>query len=387
MSDDLARVLDAAPASVDGAEFLRRPVVLYGGGRLGQLAARLLTNAGVPIAAVVDQNARSLESKFAVPVLTVDEAAARIGRDCTVFDCVYKVAPGIAESALGPHGFKNVRVAYDLLSSIDALHFTNGWQSGELTDEDREGIREVYGRLSDDLSRASYLYALSFRIGRETFTPPGFSLIAEEDKYWNPLTRRAWLGGTAFVDAGAFDLFFTLQALDPAMNPARPSAIVASEPDPESFARVERLVQELSCDERALIRLSDVAIAEHGGEAPFICGNDLASRLVAPGETPAAPVSLRQVQTISLDELTRDLSRVGYLKLHVEGEELRCLRGATQCLRGHRPILAVNSTHTRDGLWEIARFVMAHTERYRYFFRAYAFYGDGLTFYAIPEWP
>ncbi|MCB2082263.1 MAG: FkbM family methyltransferase [Rickettsiales bacterium] len=372
----LESILAETPVVIPYDTFPKQDVVLYGGGRLGQMAVRLLQQAGVRVTLVIDRNAEQLQHQLTVPVQSPDEALPTLPRDTFLFNCVFKETPGQMETLLRGMGFMHVYTVYDLFYAIPPMHFTNGWHSGVLSAEDHSMIRQVYAALSDDASREAYRHFLLWRIARKALPESEALLIPEEKKYFNSLTTLPLLLDATLLDVGAFDLFFTVQALNKTYNPYRPASIIAMEPDPESYARCVALLDTLPERERECITLSPRAISDIVGEAAMHTGSDLASRLVEGGK--------ERVQTTTLDALGRKYEAIRYIKLHVEGAELPALKGGVDCITRHRPIVVANCAHTREGLWEIARFLMQHTEGYQYYFRAYANYGEGLSFYAVP---
>jgi len=57
------------------------------------------------------------------------------------------------------------------------------------------------------------------------------------------------------------------------------------------------------------------------------------------------------IQTISLDKAVfdRNLSRVDYIKMNIEGAEIKALEGADEVIRRFRPHFAISSDHYLDG--------------------------------------
>jgi FkbM family methyltransferase len=360
---------------------LAGPVVLYGAGRLGKMALALLSKVGVEVSCCIDRNAETLAAGFFVPVYTPEQAAKKLPPETPIFDCVFKDQVHLAATTLRPLGFQTFHTVNDLFFAIPELHYGNGWHSGALTAEDKQHICAVCAALADEESRCAYVNNLRWRIAREPAAAETPRLMAEEDKYFNVITRHDWLRDATFIDAGSFDLYFTLQALDHKRNPFAPACVLVLEPDPELFAGCKKVAATLPAAQQKKIILSELALAEEEGELPMLYGNDLASRLLH-GKT--ARTSVMQRQTTTLDAIARDYKNIKYLKLHVEGEELACLKSGTQLLAKHRPIVNINCAHNRDGLWKLMHFTMQHTPGYRYYFRAYANYGEGSTFYAVP---
>jgi FkbM family methyltransferase len=377
----LERLLSQNPA-LPPPIAVTEPVVLYGAGRLGKMALALLSKVGIEVAYFIDRNAESLADSFFVPVLTPNEAAKKLPLGTPIFDCVFKDRVHLAADMLRPLGFTRFYTVNDLFFSIPDLHYGNGWQSGVLSDEDKRNICAVFDTLADEESRHAYLNNLRWRIAREPAEPAASMLMAEDDKYFNAITRQAWLKDSTFIDAGSFDLYFTLQALDAARNPFVPESVLVFEPDPELFVRCKEIAMGLPAAQQKKISLSALALAEEKGMQHMLCGNDLASRLL---HAKTARSGVIACQTTTLDSIAEDYKNIKYLKLHVEGEELACLQGGTQLLAKHWPLVNINCAHNRDGLWKLMHFTMQHTSNYKYYFRAYANYGEGSTFYAVPS--
>lgn len=78
-------------------------------------------------------------------------------------------------------------------------------------------------------------------------------------------------------------------------------------------------------------------------------------------------------QIITLDDYVRekDLSRVDFIKLDVEGAELDVLRGATTTVVRFKPILAISAYHKLDDFWTLMNFIKALNPDYEFALRHY----------------
>ena len=125
---------------------------------------------------------------------------------------------------------------------------------------------------------------------------------------------------------------------------------------------------------------SRIAINEHalwdepGRELPILVsgpGTTLMTEASAPDADGTGPVE-QIVSTTSIDALvaSRELERVDFIKLDIEGAESHALNGAEQTLRRFRPRLALAAYHEFDDMWALMRqvdrlelgyrFAMAH---------------------------
>src|SRR5262249_29262389 len=112
--------------------------------------------------------------------------------------------------------------------------------------------------------------------------------------------------------------------------------------------------------------------------APFHSGYGLMSRLGDDGR------SRSMTRKIDSFDLRHDRSPT-FIKLHLEGGELKALRGADETLRRCRPIVVASVDHNDDGLWRTQAFLMSHLEDYGFLFRNHAWQASCSMIYAIPK--
>lgn len=67
----------------------------------------------------------------------------------------------------------------------------------------------------------------------------------------------------------------------------------------------------------------------------------------------------------------KNLPRVDYIKLDVEGAELDVLHGAAQTIKRCKPKMAVSAYHQSDDLWVLARYIKSLRPDYEFEFRHY----------------
>jgi hypothetical protein len=67
----------------------------------------------------------------------------------------------------------------------------------------------------------------------------------------------------------------------------------------------------------------------------------------------------------------KNLPRVDYIKLDIEGAELDMLRGAAKTITRYKPKMAISAYHKRDDLWTLANYVKSLRSDYEFKFRHY----------------
>jgi hypothetical protein len=91
-----------------------------------------------------------------------------------------------------------------------------------------------------------------------------------------------------------------------------------------------------------------------------------------------------QVTTISIDDLVKvkNLPRVDFIKMDIEGAELSALKGAEQTLRDFRPRLAISLYHNESDLIEIPEFINSLNLGYEFFLDHFSIHNEETVLFA-----
>ena len=94
-----------------------------------------------------------------------------------------------------------------------------------------------------------------------------------------------------------------------------------------------------------------------------------------------------QVATVSIDDFVREekLPRVDYIKMDIEGAELRALQGAEGTIRAFRPSLAISVYHKEDDLVVIPNYLDKLSVGYEFFLDHFSIYGEETVLFATPK--
>lgn len=152
------------------------------------------------------------------------------------------------------------------------------------------------------------------------------------------------MGGIA-IDVGANNGFTTL------VMAARASRVIAVEPYASARAKLERNV---ALNGFTHVAIGDRLLSDHSGTAtlhlpdPAAPNQALASVYVQTAHIRSVSVLMETLDTLA----TRlNLSRVDLIKIDTEGHDAAVLRGATQVLRRHRPVVIFEHD---SRLWDLA---------------------------------
>ncbi|SMF96418.1 methyltransferase, FkbM family [Methylomagnum ishizawai] len=350
-----------------------RPLVLYGAGKLGELAADMFAALGIDIAYAVDRApppSGLLGGR--IPVLTPDQVPSRHKSSVLLAVCVVTAPYRPLHDVLAASGWRRIRPVYDVLEAYaDRLPMGNGWFAGPLSAMDRACIVPVLAQWEDDTSRAAHLQILAWRCLRQEWTFDG-APVQLDDRYFIPPMLAALGPQEHCLDAGAWDGTASQQFLRRTGGACQ--TLTAIEPDPDNARRLRGWVAGLPAELAARVRVLEYALGAEDGACAFAQGHGMASRLMAGA---AGTTCVRALDGLDLP--------CTFAKLHLEGGELAALAGGLDFLRRNRPKLAVTVYHSRDGLWRIPALLMEGLGNYRFYLRLHGWCGTGAVAYAIPR--
>lgn len=349
-------------------------VALYGAGNMGRLARDFLDAVGQELVMVIDRDARrhALAPDWAGVRLVDPADAVGVANERVRVAVSVVTSPFVPiERSLLDLGFDDIVPFYDLAESFRDKHpLSNGWFSGPMTADDQKKTTEVLARWDDDVSRAHHLQFMAWRRLREEWNF-ATAMVSNENRFFIPEVVAVLNGNEFFLDAGAHHGSVTKAFVKQTKGAFR--QVAAVEPDTFNRARLTGNLQSWLPDD-ARVTIYDCALAEGESNALFHAGLDYASQL-----SPTGKMSLT----------TRPLDALGlaptFVKLHLEGAELRALQGARETLLTSRPIVAATVYHNADGIWKTPLWLMETLPDYRFLFRAHSWCGTGAVVYAIPR--
>lgn len=213
----------------------------------------------------------------------------------------------------------------------------------------REELERVYSLLADDWSRRVLQNVVAYKLSGET------------DRLWDCETEpaEAWENilrpGKAehYMDLGAYTGDTIAEFIGYAGEWRR---ITALEPDPGTFAKLERNTAGLH--DCILYRLG--AYSRYA-QLPFAGGAGRGSHLAASG----AMTELDSVDNILCGQA------VSLIKMDVEGMEAEAIAGMAKTLRRHRPKLLISAYHRSEDLWRLPMEILAIQPEYKVYLRHY----------------
>lgn len=93
--------------------------------------------------------------------------------------------------------------------------------------------------------------------------------------------------------------------------------------------------------------------------------------------------SQQRIEAVALDDILLD-KKVTFVKMDIEGAEVKALRGAAQMISGQKPRLAISIYHKPDDIWKIPLTILSFNSDYKFYLRHYSFSDYDTVLYAIP---
>jgi hypothetical protein len=90
-----------------------------------------------------------------------------------------------------------------------------------------------------------------------------------------------------------------------------------------------------------------------------------------------------EVDCITIDKFFAQIKPT-YIKMDIEGSELKALHGARKTVKKYLPVLAICVYHKPKDIWEIPLYINSISNKYRFFLRAHGLEGWELVCYAVP---
>jgi len=260
-----------------------------------------------------------------------------------------------------------------------------------------ESFDEIYNLLADEASKATFDWYVQYRTA--------FAFIGEEAYELFPpeITREAWNDmekGLKHKSEGTFEIEgFTVQAnpfelvgsfivqqyrygtiVEPklgdivfdigayvgdtslwfskAVGPQ--GKVYAFEPEPSNFEKLKANIERNKVTNVIPLQL---ALSENEGEMQITGGGGGSAITETAGDT--------SVKVTTVDNIVEanKLPRVDFIKMDVEGHELKVLEGAHETIETFKPSLALSAYHRGDDLIKLPKFLLEINPNYRFYLR------------------
>ena len=221
-----------------------------------------------------------------------------------------------------------------------------GLFSREFIKENEEKFDFVFERLADEKSRQIYIDILNFKVSAKIDYL--LSSFSDKNEIYGDILKLS--ENENIIDLGAYDGDTIREFLD--FTDGKYSYITALEPDEKNFKKLLKNTEELdniSCLNMGAWNKKDTLIfAKKAGRN---------SKLSAKGES---------VEVIDVDSLEL---RPTFIKMDIEGSELKALEGAEKTIKKYAPKLYICAYHRNEDLFTLPIKILEMNQNYKLYFR------------------
>jgi FkbM family methyltransferase len=335
-------------------------VVLFGAGSLGRKTAAALRSHGIEPVAFADNDTKIQGSSVdGLRVIAPQQAAERWAKRALFVVSTFLPGSGVQH---------RVRELVELGCTHVTSFLVVGWRHSGILPHFGADLPSRLLAHKGELARSAALW--DDEASRETFRQQlAWRLRAAFDEVGCPAPNQYFPTDLicqnpqeCFVDGGAYDGDTLRKAPWPF------GRIIAVEPDPANASRLRAM-------RGAHLLLHEVLLGSATGSSRFAGIGTMASARSDDGAL--------EVPVETLDRLLQG-EEPTFIKLDVEGDELRALQGAAGVLQRTRPIVAVCVYHRPADLWELPLFLRESLPHHRLYLRAHECDGFELVAYAVP---
>lgn len=304
-------------------------------------------NALVPLQGVIDDFAAGTLAWHSIPLVPMHA----VPKDAIVANCATSISPVAVLERLTAHGLHQVVGLHQLVPAA-AGRLPWPWFTVSMRremDKHADAWQQIYDSLADETSRRTFIDIIRFRLTCDPHYMTNYT-VHTEDQYFEEFMR---YHDEVFVDAGGFD-GDTSEGFARRYPDYR--KIVLFEPSQKNMdAARQRLSSRRDIDYRQ-VGLSDTA-----GTLGF---NE--------GAGSASAIATTATSTIQVDTLDAAVDEpVTFIKMDLEGWELKALRGASGHIARDRPKLAIAAYHDSPDFRLIHQFISGYDHGYRCHLRHY----------------
>lgn len=348
-----------------------KQVILYGAGNFGLQTEKLMAANGVSIACFLDINAESMGGRADIPIYhprVYAEAYGFTQNHCVVISIVLdKSARAEVVALLKDLKVENIMDAQELRArQVGFWGDVVAGNPASYLSAQKDAILAPYGFLSDDESILTYHSAVKGHLLRDYRE----YVECNEEQYLvnSIIPEEAY---AHFVDCGAF-IGDTIERL--AFNKKKLSCVSAFEPDPKMYLKLVKTM-EWTGFKGIKTNLYRFAVNDK---------NEALAFSIQHGSSGISAQGTEIIQGISLDEVLSG-QKPTYIKMDVEGNEIKALLGAKNTITSARPLLGICVYHYINHFWEIPGLLHSWNLDYKFYMRTHSSCGMETVLYAVPE--
>ena len=327
-----------------GAE---KPIVLYGMGNGADKIIKVLEEYGIEFKGVFASDGFVRNKLFhGFPVESYETLKNRFGQ-MIVLLCFGTHLPEVMEN------IKRIAKEQELYAP-DVPVVGEGLLNSKLCRSQRAELEKVYSLLADEKSKQTFENILRYRLSGDVSYL--FDCEADVDEPYNSFLKLE--SGESFLDLGAYN---GDTVLDIAKRCPDYNRIIGVEPDAKTFRKLKNNTKDL----KNTLCLN-VCVSDFSGKGRFLMKGGRNSVVGEGIETDFSTV----------DDILKG-EKITFIKMDVEGEELKAVKGAKNTILKYKPKMIISAYHRTEDFWTLPKTVLEINPNYKVYMR---------HFPSLPAW-
>ncbi len=343
-------------------------VCIFGAGRGAYWAIKLLNKYNIPIKFIIDKNNNVKTNNLNAPIITLDEFLKSnknmnfrilISSPKYEYEIKAELEKNIGKSKI-----------YSFECELYCSSISNITEYKRYLDENYNQIRKIYLKLEDEFSRKTLENILKGRVsGKLKYF---MDVFVQNQYFCEDIIKLN--DKEIILDVGA-NYGDTLEDIVKQTN-KKFERIYCFEPDEKCLDSLKEITQNLQLDNVVIInkgawdkseRLSFASDSTHG-----------ASKIVSISQE--SHNELQEIETIAIDDIVED--NVTFIKMDIEGAEMKALKGAERTIKRHKPKLAICVYHKNEDILDIYKYITNLVPEYKIYLRHHNVSGTETVLYA-----
>lgn len=188
-----------------------------------------------------------------------------------------------------------------------------------------------------------------------------------------------------FLDCGCFDCS-TIKDFIKATN-GKYNKIIAFEPDKQNYEECLKIAYN---DKLKNVEIINKGLWNKETTINFAANNKTRSCIVEDDNLEERifevdTTALDEVHVTKIDDVLKD-EKVTFIKMDIEGSELKALKGAENTIKKNKPKLAISIYHKPEDIVEIPKYLKTIVPEYKFMIRHYTELFHETVLYACVEW-
>ena len=347
----------------------KKKIAIYGMGSLGQDAMEYLKFHSEYKLKLIDKYKKFFKKE---EVLHPDRVNKNFKKNYTLMVCIVNFPFKKIYNNLKKKKWREIFHFYDYINFQKIKHpLDNGWFIGELSKIEQNKISNIANDFWSDLySLKHYIQFLAWKKCREEWLFMNSKIDNDNRFFINQIINNLSTKET-FIDVGAHKCSVSKKFIDHTNN--KFNKIFLIEPDNENFFDIKKFINKNSKNKKKIFLIKKV-ISNNISKQKFFNGLNYSSQLSKFGN--------KTFKTTTIDNLNL---KPTFIKFHIEGNELKALKGSLNTIKKYRPKLVLTAYHNSDIVYKIPLWLKKNLMNYKFYFRLHSWCGSGAVIYCVPN--